>query len=261
MPGTLLYGLCSMKLTVDDVTRFFNVSEKTVYRWIKNNSLPALRVGQQFRFSRIDLIEWAAGQNLPVPADLINASDHCPSALPSLSHALADGGIYYNVEGNDKASVLAALVEHLPTPERVDRQLLLSILLAREELGSTAIGDGIALPHARNPIVLAVTHPAITLCFLARPIEFGALDGHPVIALFSLVSPTTHVHLHLLSRLTFALRDDAFKRAVMRQSPREALLAELARVEAAMPSLAPARSHLADGSQTPTDDNRMLGGH
>ena len=45
---------------------------------------------------------------------------------------------------------------------------------------STAVGDGIAIPHVRNPVVLHVGRPAIALCFLERAIEYGALDGKPV---------------------------------------------------------------------------------
>src|SRR5438034_985186 len=60
----------------------------------------------------------------------------------------------------------------------------------REALQSTGVGDGIAIPHVRNPIVLHVSRPMITLCFLERPIDFGALDGKPVHVLFSLISPT-----------------------------------------------------------------------
>ncbi|MGV8042245.1 MAG: proton-conducting transporter membrane subunit [Thermoanaerobaculaceae bacterium] len=49
--------------------------------------------------------------------------------------------------------------------------------------------------------------PLVTLCFLRRPVDFGAVDGKPVVALFSLVSSTPKMHLHLLSRLAYALRD------------------------------------------------------
>jgi hypothetical protein len=51
----------------------------------------------------------------------------------------------------------------------------------------------------RNPMVLHVTHPQLTLCFLENPIQFDALDGQPVSALFALISPTVKTHLHLLS--------------------------------------------------------------
>ena len=79
-------------------------------------------------------------------------------------------------------------------------------ILAREALGSTGIGDGIAIPRVRNPIVLHLSRPIVTLCFLERPVDFGALDGQPVTTLFTLISPTVRAHLHLLSRLSYNMQ-------------------------------------------------------
>ena len=120
---------------------------------------------------------------------------------------LGGGGIFYRLAGKDKPAVLRSVVEMLRLPDKVDREFLLQVLLAREALESTAIGDGIAIPHVRNPIVLHVPQPMVTLCFLEAPVDFGALDGQPVQTLFTLISPTVKAHLHLLSRLAFALRD------------------------------------------------------
>lgn len=89
--------------------------------------------------------------------------------------------------------------------------LLLQFLLS---LGSTGIGDGIAVPHVRNPVVLHVSKPTVTLCFLDHPIDFGAIDDMPVDTMFAIVSPSVKAHLHLLSRLAFVLRDPGFKAAL-----------------------------------------------
>ena len=75
----------------------------------------------------------------------------------------------------------------------------------------------------------------ISLCFLEKPVDFAAIDGKPVHALFTLISPTVRAHLHLLSRLAFALRDARLKEAVMRQAFHEEILAELHRLEEALP--------------------------
>lgn len=144
------------------------------------------------------------------------------------------GGIYYRIGGTDKESVLRAVVETLRLPEEVDREFLLRVLLAREALESTGIGEGIAIPHVRNPVVLHVTRPLITLCFLEQPVEFGALDGKPVSIVFSLISPTVRAHLRLLSRLSFALQDPTFKAVILRQGSRDEIVAEARRVEAAL---------------------------
>jgi len=114
--------------------------------------------------------------------------------------------------------------------------MLLRLFQAREAAASTGIGDGIALPHVRNPIVLNVTRPSITLCFLEKPVDFGALDCQPVGVLFSLVSPTTRCHLQLLARLSFALHDAQFKEIVKGQGTAEEILRHARRVEAAVPA-------------------------
>lgn len=217
-----------MNLTLDDVVRLFGVSEKTIQRWIKAGGLPACRVNQQYRFNRSDLIEWASANQI----DMTPVVDE--TAPGTLADALESGGVHIHVEGRDKTSVLAAVVERLNLPEPFDRAALLNILMTREEMGSTAIGDGIAIPHPRNPIVLGVQKPSVSLCLLAEPIDFGALDGRPVNILFTLISPTVPAHLAMLSRLMFLLRDQPLKELLRNQAPPDVILSEVRRVEASL---------------------------
>jgi PTS system nitrogen regulatory IIA component len=177
------------------------------------------------------LLEWATSRRINVSVEIFQEPESSAENVPGFADALQAGGIFYRIEGTDKKSVLHSVVEHLRVPEEVDREFLLGVLLAREALGSTGIGGGIAIPHVRNPIVLHVTRPSITLCFLEKPIDFDAIDGQPVHALFSLISPTVRAHLHLLSRLSYALHDPQFKDAISRQASREDILAQARRVE------------------------------
>jgi PTS system nitrogen regulatory IIA component len=224
-----------MQLTMRDVTRIFNVPEKTVERWISQDSLPAAHVGGQYRFNRAELLEWANAHHVAVPAGLVAEPAGVAAAAPALTDALRAGGIFYGVAGTDKPSALRAVVDLMPLPPEMDRDLLLGVLLAREELASTGLGDGIAIPHVRNPIALHVARPLVSLCFLARPVEFGALDGKPVGTLFTLISPTVREHLHLLSRLSFAIRDVEFKACLLRQAPADEILRHTQRIETNLP--------------------------
>src|SRR5581483_12158906 len=224
-----------MQLTVRDVSKLLNLSEKTIYRWIRQGVLPAYRVNEQYRLNRAELLEWATSRRMNVSATLFEEPESTATPIPGLVEALRVGGIFYRLGGTDVPSALRAVVEHLRLPDEVDREFLLRVLLAREALQSTAIGDGIAIPHVRNPIVLHVPRPMVTLCFLEHPVDFGALDGTPVHVLFTLISPTVRAHLRLLSRLSFALHDPASKAAVVREAPREEILAEAARVEEGTP--------------------------
>lgn len=220
-----------MQLGVKEAAGLLNISEKSVYRWINQGFLPAYRVNDQYRFNRAELLEWATSRKINVSPDIFLEPTSTGIPIPSLVESIQSGGIFYRIEGDTKSSVLKSVVEHMRLPDGVDRDFLFRVMLAREELASTGIGDGIAIPHVRNPVVLHVSQPVITLCFLETPVEYDALDGNPVQALFGLISPTVRAHLHLLSRLSFALRDEGFKSAITRQARREEILAEAARIE------------------------------
>ncbi len=223
-----------MQLTIRDVSKLLNISERTIYRWIKQKSIPAYKIHDQYRFNKAELMEWAAANKVGVSPEIFREPELASGSVPSLSEALKSGGIHYRVEGKNKETVIKASVDLLKLPEDIDKDFLIKVLLAREELGSTGVGDGIAIPHVRNPIVLNVSHCLVGLAFLEKPVDFGAIDGKPVHCLFTLVSPTARVHLYLLSRLAFALRDEAFKQAVLRHDAREVIFKELERSERAM---------------------------
>ena len=223
-----------MQLSVKDAAGVLNVSEKTIYRWIKQAVIPAYRINEQYRFNRTELLEWATSRRIQVSPTIFAEGEPSSTPLPSLLEALKAGGVAYRVSGGDQASVLQSIVEFLQLPEEVDREFLYKVLLARESLGSTGIGDGIAIPHVRNPVVLHVFKPTVTLCFLENAIDFHAIDGKPVRILFTLISPSVRAHLHLLSRLGFVLRNQAFKDALEREASRDELMQTLSSAEDAI---------------------------
>lgn len=222
-----------MQLTVKNVAALLSVSEKSVYRWIGERGLPAHRVGGQFRLTRAEVIGWATANKLNTAAQAFEEPE-ADGQPPALSEAVEAGGVFYRISGADKASVLAGVVDYLRLPEGADRALLLQMLLARERMASTGVGEGVAIPHARNPVALHVDKPMVTLCFLEHSVDFGALDGLPVQVLFTLVSPSVRAHLHLLSRLSFALRDAAFKQELREQASRDVLIGTLRRLSASL---------------------------
>ena len=205
-----------------------NFSERAVQERIEKGEIPSRSVNGRHLLNRDELIEWATEHGVPIA----DAGGKGLESMPALSEALAAGGIVHGNPGRNKDSVLRHLVESMPLPADVDPDFLHSVLLAREALGSTAVGDGVAVPHPRSPILLGVPTALVTLCFLEEPIDFGALDGKPVHALFSMISPTTRSHLHLLSVLAFALRDPGFRDCIARRAGAEEILAAARRIEA-----------------------------
>ena len=225
-----------MMLNVKEVARLLNVSDKKVYRLIAQNDVPVYKIGEEYRFNRVELLEWATLMGIRVSSDTFEESNLNNSSSTSFLDALKAGSIIYNVGGNDKSSVLRNLVDVLSLPADIDPEFLYQVLLAREKLGSTGIGEGIAIPHVRNPVILNVNKPVVTLCFLENSIDFDAIDGLPVKILFTLISPTIRVHLHLLSRLGYVLQNPGFKEAIQKQASPEVIIDALARAEAAIPA-------------------------
>jgi PTS system nitrogen regulatory IIA component len=220
-----------MNLSVKDAARLLSVSEKTIYRWIKQEVIPAYKVHESYRLNRAELLEWATSRRMGISPEAFAEPEDDSLPLPTLAEAVEVGGVFYRIEGQSREDVLADVVAHLRLPEEVDREYLLRVLIAREKLASTGIGEGIAVPHPRNPVLLHVTRPTVTLCFLENPVDFRSLDGRPVQTLFTLISPTLRSHLHLLSRLGYLLKDHSFRQALENQESRETIFTALRNAE------------------------------
>lgn len=125
-----------------------------------------------------------------------------------ISNILTPEVIELNLKNNQKEAVLKELVEKVPDlknrPE--DQEKLLRALIEREQLHSTGIGDGVALPHARSAIVGIVDKPVIVFGRHKEGVPFGAIDGEPAKLFFLIVAPNVTQHLHLLARISRILR-------------------------------------------------------
>jgi PTS system nitrogen regulatory IIA component len=234
-----------MKLNVRQAARLLAVTESEVYRWVESGEIPCVLVKDQPLFGRAELLEWATARRLPISLDLFESADEGGGRL-RVADALERGGVFRDVPGTDRGAVLRAIVHRLPLSEADDRDLLLQILLARESTGSSGIGEGIAIPHVRSPLVFPGTSGVATLSYLATPVPFDALDGQPVHTVFTLLSPTIRGHLQMLARLSAALLDPGFKAAVLRRADREEIISEARRVEEVL------AHRLADGPGAPS---------
>jgi mannitol/fructose-specific phosphotransferase system IIA component (Ntr-type) len=143
-----------------------------------------------------------------------------------LSDLISPETIHLDLKGADRDQVLTELVDQIGAiadqPEA--RETLLRALREREQLHSTGIGDGVALPHARNALVGLVDRPVIVFGRHHEGIPYGAIDGAPARLFFLLVAPTVTQHLSVLARVSRILRDPRVRHALLAaQSPQEVL--------------------------------------
>jgi mannitol/fructose-specific phosphotransferase system IIA component (Ntr-type) len=134
-----------------------------------------------------------------------------------ITSALASAPMKLDLTSNDREAVLAELVAQIPDlgkqPEM--RETLLRALQEREKLHSTGIGDGIALPHARNALVGLVNHSIIVFARHAKGVPYGSIDGQPARLFFLLLAPNVTDHLAILARLSRILRDSKTRQALL----------------------------------------------
>jgi nitrogen PTS system EIIA component len=220
-----------MQLTIREAASYFGVNEQTFRRWISQRGLPVHEVYERIYLNPLELWEWAVEQGIPVSRGLLEKARRSPEEVPALTELLRAGGIFHDVEGATKAEVLRAILDRLPLPPELDRAFLFSIFEAREAMGSTGIGDGIAIPHVRNPVILQIEQSFVTLSLLRHPVDFDAPDGQPVHALFLVVSMTVPAHLRILAQLAFVLRDEFLRKLLREAASAEDILGRIEFVE------------------------------
>jgi mannitol/fructose-specific phosphotransferase system IIA component (Ntr-type) len=134
-----------------------------------------------------------------------------------LSELLRPEQIQLNLAASDKPGVLRELVALVPEirSDAPQQDCFLKALLDREKLHTTGIGDGVALPHARNPLGGILKRPLLIFGRHTAGVPFGAIDTKPVHILFLLASPNLTDHLTMLARLSRVLRDQTLRTSLL----------------------------------------------
>jgi mannitol/fructose-specific phosphotransferase system IIA component (Ntr-type) len=150
-----------------------------------------------------------------------------------LNELLSPAAINLDLKNADRDSVLGELVDQIPQlaelPEA--RQTLLRALREREQLHSTGIGDGIALPHSRNALVGLVDQPILVFGRHEKGIPYDAIDGISARLFFLLIAPTVTQHLAVLARLTRLLRDRKLRQNLLAAENPEHVIALIREAE------------------------------
>ncbi|MBW1731279.1 MAG: PTS sugar transporter subunit IIA [Deltaproteobacteria bacterium] len=140
-----------------------------------------------------------------------------------LSEIITPERIIPELKAKDKASVLEELAKVVCRGEPgVDKDALVKVLLERERLGSTGIGDGVAIPHGK---LGGVTQPIISFGRSKTGLDFDSMDTQPVHLFFLLVAPenSAGAHLKVLAKIAKMLKNSGFRKKLMEAEGRQEL--------------------------------------
>ncbi|MDR1909089.1 MAG: PTS sugar transporter subunit IIA [Spirochaetaceae bacterium] len=155
-----------------------------------------------------------------------------PGRPPGLAALIHRGGVYTIPGGTSPAAFLRELTQRLILPAGLAAGPLLRAVLEREELMPTAIGQGIALPHPRTPLLESPEDQFVTVAFAERPVDWNSLDGIPVHTALLIVSASARLHLRTLSEINFFCRQESFRALLSRRPPEEDILRAVSEAEA-----------------------------
>jgi PTS system nitrogen regulatory IIA component len=180
-------------LTIEEVAKYLRVSERTVYDWAQKGEIPSGKIGTVWRFKKSDIEKWV-NERLSVNK-LIPHSASVP-----IDTIISPDRILF-LDYSAKRDVLLALADNLANaPQVKNRQELAMEILKREELMSTAIGRGIAIPHIR---LSSVTDLVVSVGInRADIVDFQPLDDEPVHLVF-MIAAAYNQHAYYLQTLSF----------------------------------------------------------
>jgi nitrogen PTS system EIIA component len=140
-----------------------------------------------------------------------------------LSEILDEKNIIPDLKARDKKGALEELAGTVVSNRQsMDKNSLIKVLLEREHLGSTGIGDGVAIPHGKFH---GIDEPIISFGRSLKGLDFESMDGQPVYLFFLLVAPenSASVHLKALARIAKILKNSSFRKTLMEIPTREEL--------------------------------------
>jgi PTS system nitrogen regulatory IIA component len=210
-------------MNFDQAASYLRISRATLDRWVRQGLLAdaGLRGTQ---FDREVLESWAQRRGMQTRGAQASRPQ-TPESL--LADSLERGAVCEARGARDSKAAIVAGVEALQDLSPAEKARLTEEILERELLAATALGHGVAIPHPRQPQSDVIDAARVCVVYLDPPVDWAAIDGLPVHTALLVLSPSTPVHLQLLSRIAFALRTPGFDELLLERPSQAALVEHL----------------------------------
>ena len=212
-------------MTLSEVALYLRLAEKTVLRMVHKGQIPCAKVASQWRFLRSMIDDWLLAKMQVVPQnDLARLIESSPEVVP-LARLLKEENVVLQVRPGTKEEVLRQLVQPLLRSKLIDREEpFVDKLLQREQIISTAVSRGVAIPHLRKHEENPGGSPALVVGICREGTDFEAPDGEKTHLFFLLSTDSEVVHLRVLAKVNrIARQKEVITGLIGCQSPAEVL--------------------------------------
>lgn len=193
-------------MTVQEVAEYLRVSERTIYDWAAKSQIPCGKLGTTWRFKRAEIEQWIDSRLRKISA----GSDDI-----SIANALSPEHVLL-FEATKKRDALKRVIEILSeNPAVTDKKALADGIFRREQLMSTGIGLGVAVPHVRldsvKKLIMAVGVSGSEIS------DYDSLDGRPVRAIFMIAAGRNQhaEHIKTLALISRKIKDETLRRSIL----------------------------------------------
>jgi excisionase family DNA binding protein len=195
-------------MTLSEMADYLKIAKRSLLRMAQKGDIPATKVASQWRFMRSVVDDWLISRMKALPdreLETLIESDKLPLPLSAL---LRPELVRLDIEDNGKEAVLGLLTELLVEAKLLDEDptSFREKLSEREEMVSTAIFPGIAIPHVRKPEECPVSEPRIVIGISRTGVDFDSLDGQPTYLFFLICANQVILHLKIIAELALIFR-------------------------------------------------------
>lgn len=230
-------------LDIEGVADYLHLTPADIEHRVKNREIPFEKRGERIVFRKRDIEEWASPRILNLPGQWLSeyhgkSTQHTRRTFSNdvlIANMVEAGAIEAEMASKTRTSVLADLVViaektgHLSAPEE-----LLEGLKSREELCSTALAGGFALPHPRFHDSYRFDASFVVVGRTVQGIHFGAHDGEPTRLFFLICCQDERLHLHALARLCVMAKKTGIVEDLLEAPDAESMKTLLTRAEQAI---------------------------
>jgi len=219
-------------MTLAELANYLKVAEKTVVRMAREGKIPGTKVASQWRFMRSMVDQWLENRMQRVNTDnMFELMKMAPEVVP-VSRLVAPDLMLFDIKPGNVPDVLEQLITPLEHKGLVENsKKYLQLLIERENLHSTAIAPGVAIPHARSPASSTLNQSALVVGICPEGTDFGA-DDHEKTHVFLLIcSEDDMVHLRLLGKISKLLSKPKVIQRLKTCTSSEQVIALLAETE------------------------------
>ena len=216
-------------MTLEELARHIGMDVREVYKLADRGRLPGRKVGGQWRVNRAQVTEWLQQEaHTLTNQQLVNLERAMGNGAGDeamiVSNRLGLEAIDMHMNAKTKPSVLRYLVEMVEaTGMLYDKEGLLESVMERETLGSTALPNGLAIPHPRQPMRYATAEPLLCLGRVQAGVYFDALGGGLTDLFVLICSHDDRSHLQVLARIMRVFDDELLTELRSTDEPETAL--------------------------------------